>query len=96
MPEGHQGVIIKKTDRTSISKPDVEMDEEADELEDEKVEMGVVERVARFDCITVWNHEVVPHQLEDSHVKGVAEWIKFAGAVSFSFVCSEVVGADLY
>lgn len=90
MPEGYQGVILKKTDRTSISKPDIETGEDADELEDEKVEMNVVEKVAGFDCITVWNHEVMPDQLEDSHVRGVAEWIKFAGAVSFSFESSGV------
>lgn len=87
MPEGYEGTILKKTERTSkLSTRAANEQDTEDDDDDDDVKMHVVDKVARFDHVTIWDHEAVPDQLEDSHVKGVAEWIKFAGAVCFKML----------
>lgn len=89
MPKGYEGVVLKKTDRsevlTSESPVDASQDEEgmqAEIEEEEREEAQVVEHVAEFDHITVWNHEALSDQLEDVYVRGISEWTALAGAVS--------------
>jgi hypothetical protein len=53
----------------------------ADVRDEEEEKVGVLEEVAAFEEIVVWDHEKV---VGDDHafVKGMAEWIHFASAVS--------------
>lgn len=95
VPEGYEGVILKKTDRTIIlSTDDAAGDaagEDADDLGDETgeeaaEELQVAEQVASFNHITVWSHESLPDQNEDVYVRGLGEWIALAGAVSYALM----------
>jgi ribonuclease H2 subunit C len=90
IPEGYEGVVLKKTGRSvvqriggsdgagdDVGQTMVDEDDEADDNE----EMQVVEQVAEFDHVVVWNHEVAPDPLEDPYTKGIEEWIGFSDAV---------------
>lgn len=91
IPEGYEGVVLKKTGRSVVqrvgggsddgwaARGDLEDEEEGDDEDNE--EMQVVEQVAAFDHVVVWNHEVLPDPLEDPYSKGITEWIGFADAV---------------
>ena len=93
IPEGYEGVVLKKTGRTVVQRvgggsdeaqhgagPTMEDEDEDEGLEDNE-ELQVVEQVAAFDHVMVWNHEVFPDPLEDPYSKGITEWIGFADAV---------------
>lgn len=90
VPEGYQGVVLSKTDKSLPPKPptaeelrrmeegeDDEMDMEIEKAADVKT----MEQMYSFDEIVVWGHEVLPED-DDVYVKGVGEWVKFAEAVS--------------
>lgn len=60
-----------------------EQDAEADVVEiipEEPVK--ILETQGTFDEMIVWGHEYLP-AVDDSYVKGVEEWIKFAETVCF-------------
>jgi len=95
IPEGYEGVVLKKTGRTVVQRvgggsdeaqhragPMMEEEEEDEDegLEDNE-ELQVVKQVAAFDHVVVWNHETLPDPLEDPYSKGITEWIGFADAV---------------
>jgi len=61
-----------------------EQDEE--EGDEDNEELQVVEQVAAFEHVVVWNHEVVQDPLEDPYSKGIEEWIGFADAVCLKVV----------
>lgn len=66
----------------------IEEDEEEDGEEDgeekgERVQtVGTLEEVAEFEEVIVWDHEAI-RSGDDAFVKGMEEWIRFAGVVSF-------------
>ncbi len=79
MPAGYRGVVVrKKVDEEEGNEGGRRTGDVRDE-EEEKV--GVLEEVAAFEEIVVWDHEKVVGD-DDVFVKGMAEWIHFAGAVS--------------
>jgi len=91
LPEAYEGVVLKKTGRTVVQRMgggSDGADGEAGSLEDDEdetennEELQVVEQVAAFDHVMVWNHEILPDPLEDPYSKGITEWIGFADAVS--------------
>lgn len=62
-----------------------EEDEEAEEDDDAfATEVKLLHQAASFDRFTVWGHESKPTDIEDSHIKGMQEWIQLAQAVSSS------------
>lgn len=90
VPDGYQGVVLEKTDKSLSAKPptaeELRRMEEGDEDEmdmeiDKAVEVKTMERMYSFDEIVVWGHEMLPED-DDVYVKGVSEWVKFAEAVS--------------
>jgi len=79
IPERYEGLVLKSTDKTFLEpiEPSPEDDEEPEEpLETVKI----AERVATFDQLTIWGHDQIP-SMDDTFVKGVEEWIAFAGAI---------------
>jgi Ribonuclease H2 non-catalytic subunit (Ylr154p-like) len=57
-------------------------DEDADGDDGDCVDTLAAERLASFDQFLVWNHETIPEGVDNPHVRGVEEWIKFAEVVS--------------
>lgn len=55
--------------------------EDADEDEEKAPEVRVLKQVAGFEKITAWGHEVKTEAREDAVLRGVEEWIQFAGKV---------------
>jgi len=60
--------------------------QDEEEGDEDNEEMQVVEQVAAFDHVVVWNHEVLPDSLDDAYSKGIEEWIGFADAVCLKVV----------
>ena len=91
MPDGYRGVVVvKKRLEEEGNEGDErrrrgngflksDLDEEGEEEGEEPV--AVLEEVGAFEKIVVWDHEKVVED-DDGVVKGVAEWIRFAEAVS--------------
>lgn len=92
VPKGYRGVVVREglgqtvpgekaaTDKYTEVDEDVE-NEEADE------EVKVLDEVATFDEVVVWGHEQIVDS-NDGFVRGMAEWIPFAEAVSSAFLWS--------
>jgi len=86
--------VLRKTGRSVVQRVSggsneagEAMEEQDDEEGDEdNEELQVVEQVAAFDHVVVWNHEVVLDPLEDPYSKGIEEWIGFADAVCLKVV----------
>jgi len=61
----------------------------------EQEEVQIMEQIASFDAVTLWEHDALPHATENYFARGVAEWVSFAEAVSFfflsAFFCREMV-----
>ncbi|RDW74682.1 ribonuclease H2 subunit C [Aspergillus mulundensis] len=77
LPEGYEGVVVTHTDRempTTIGSETVSAEGERDEP------IKVLEKQATFGDYMVWGHEMIP-AADDSFVKGVEEWVKFAGVM---------------
>lgn len=93
MPEGYRGVVVRECEdgkntgaESQWSEGRGGMDGVLGEVEEEEEEaVQVLEEVAGFDEVVVWGHELVP-EVDDNFVKGVAEWIRFAEAVSYSIL----------
>ena len=98
MPEGYRGVVVRecgegemlgtggqgREERRGVNGVLREAQEEEEEEEKEEEEaIQVLEEVAKFEEVVVWGHELVPDR-DDVFVKGMAEWIRFAEAVSYS------------
>ncbi|KAL4998160.1 ribonuclease H2 non-catalytic subunit-domain-containing protein [Aspergillus recurvatus] len=73
IPEGYKGVVVAYTDREMPTATDREIVSESERNEPVKV----LEKQATFGDYVVWGHEVIP-AADDSFVKGVEEWVKFA------------------
>ena len=79
------GSILQKTDiilpTTTTSNP---LDDPEEQGEQDSIpETKLLQKLATFDKITVYGHEVQPDAQEDVYIKGINEWIGLAGAVSF-------------
>ncbi|KAE8146313.1 ribonuclease H-like domain-containing protein [Aspergillus avenaceus] len=76
IPEGYEGVVALPTDRVI---PPTQSG--VNDGNDEAVEpVKVLEKQATFNDYVVWGHELIP-AADDSFVKGVEEWVKFAEAM---------------
>jgi len=77
IPEKHQGLVLKATDKTVIEPVLPGEDDEEPELPEP---VRVVEVVSTFDEMVLWGHDEVPAS-DDSFAKGIEEWIGFAEAI---------------
>ncbi|KAK3678084.1 hypothetical protein LTR78_002179 [Recurvomyces mirabilis] len=91
LPEGYQGVLLRKTDQLAPREagnklPQVpieqeeEDDDDDDELDDDSEDVKVMEQMGKFHEVVVWGHEAVPED-GDEYVKGIEEWMAFAHAM---------------
>ncbi|KAL5334523.1 ribonuclease H2 non-catalytic subunit-domain-containing protein [Aspergillus crustosus] len=77
IPERYEGVVAAHTNREIPSTTDGSgASEEGEQGEPVKV----LEKQATFNDYVVWGHEAIP-AADDSFVKGVEEWVKFAEAM---------------
>jgi len=79
VPAGYKGVVAVSKDRILPRKKVAEEEDEGEE-EEEVVETKVLEEVGTFDAVEVWGHEALVDE-GDPYVRGVEEWIGFAGAI---------------
>lgn len=63
--------------------PNVTNSESTNEEVEQDEPVKVLEKQATFDEYVVWGHETIP-AADDTFVKGVEEWVKFAEAVCYS------------
>lgn len=52
-----------------------------DEEDEDEPEVCILAEEAQFEEMIIWGHEVVVDE-QDPYVRGVEEWMRFAGAVS--------------
>ncbi|TVY92022.1 Uncharacterized protein LAWI1_G001677 [Lachnellula willkommii] len=82
IPKGYQGIVVSNTDR--ILPADavvVNGDGDGDLDVEESPEVKVMEEQAGFGELMVWGHEALPDGLADPYVRGVEEWVAFAGQI---------------
>lgn len=93
VPEGYEGVVTIRTERTLPKEKSGVMGSENNghggqgEYIDLEGAVKVLEQKATFDEFMVWGHEQLP-PASDCYVKGVEEWIQFAEAVNSLFTSS--------
>lgn len=83
LPEGYHGSVVEKS---TPKKPDQSREEMVEDLEiiedpEDQLEVGVMQGKATFDEFMVWNHETLANSTEDPYLRGMEEWISFAGQV---------------
>ncbi|KAK5165153.1 uncharacterized protein LTR77_009251 [Saxophila tyrrhenica] len=75
--------IVEKLRRMEGEIPPTSADDEDDDDKgglDEPLEVKILEEQARFEEVVVWGHET-PVGEEDEFVRGLGEWLGFAGAI---------------
>ncbi|KAJ6141627.1 ribonuclease H2 subunit C [Penicillium chermesinum] len=80
IPDGYQGVVATPTDRVLPKSPPKNQDADIEIVEPEEP-VKVLETQGTFENMVVWGHEIIPAS-DDTFVKGVEEWIRFAETVS--------------
>ncbi|KAI1646570.1 ribonuclease H1 small subunit [Daldinia loculata] len=83
LPEGYHGSVVEKS---TPKKPDQSREEMVEDLEiiedpEDQLEVGVMQGKATFDEFMVWNHETLANSTEDPYLRGMEEWISFAGQI---------------
>ncbi|KAF1348037.1 putative ribonuclease H2 subunit C [Delphinella strobiligena] len=89
LPHGYQGFVLEKSEQIlphqkqkDMSSEEDDEDEEDEEDDEAPTEVKLLNQVATFDRFTVWAHESLPVDAEDSHIKSMQEWIVLSQAVS--------------
>ncbi|KAI2790345.1 hypothetical protein POX_d05855 [Penicillium oxalicum] len=83
VPEGYQGVIATPTERTLPVTQQSNSDSMGDGESEPEESVKILDAQGTFDEMMVWGHENLP-AADDTFVKGVEEWIRFAETVSFA------------
>ncbi|KAI0134948.1 ribonuclease H1 small subunit [Daldinia grandis] len=83
LPEGYHGSVVEKS---APKKPDPSCEEMVEDLEiiedpEDQLEVGAMQGRATFDEFVVWNHEALANSSEDPYLRGMEEWISFAGQI---------------
>jgi ribonuclease H2 subunit C len=78
VPEGYRGFVGKVGEKVLPVSKEQEEDQEDEEKE---VETKIMEELGVFDEIVVWGHEGVSDVGGEGVVRGVEEWIAWAGKV---------------
>lgn len=86
IPDGYKGLIVSSADSPGASTGEsglqAHADADSEENNDEDaIEENVLEEKANFENIMVWAHETAPEAATDPYLRGIEEWIGFAGAV---------------
>lgn len=90
VPEGWRGVVLRVGEeimpRESNAERGREEDEDEDEVQEKELETKIVDEEGTFDDLTVWGHECSLDASRDMVVRGMEEWMGWAGAVC-SLIC---------
>ncbi|KAI8959206.1 ribonuclease H1 small subunit [Daldinia sp. FL1419] len=83
LPEGYYGSVVEKS---APKKPQPSQEEMIEDLQiiedpDDQLEVGAMQGKATFDEFVVWNHETLADSSEDPYLRGMEEWISFAGQI---------------
>ena len=98
VPKGYRGAVVREglgqagavvqEEKAAINgykNMDMDMDRDVNmENEGLEAETKVLDEIAEFDEVVVWGHEQIVDS-NDGFIKGIAEWIPFAEAVSCLF-----------
>lgn len=86
MPFLSVGVVATPTDRTIPSSRRLDSNGEEDVDAEPEELVKIFETQGTFDEMIVWGHEILP-AADDSFVKGVEEWVRFAETVGLAESC---------
>ncbi|KAI1801139.1 ribonuclease H1 small subunit [Daldinia bambusicola] len=83
LPDGYYGSVVEKSAPKKPEPSQEEMVEDLEVVEDpnDQLEVGAMQGKATFDEFVVWNHETLANSSEDPYLRGMEEWISFAGQV---------------
>lgn len=91
VPDGYRGVVVRRKgaeggdrkveDRWRKGEYGNDDQGEEQEEEEEEEEVAILEELATFEEVVVWDHEKTV-EADDEVVKGLEEWARFAEAVS--------------
>ncbi|KAI1463047.1 ribonuclease H1 small subunit [Daldinia caldariorum] len=83
LPEGYYGSVAEKSAPKKPERSQEEMVEDLEIIEDpnDQLEVGAMQGKATFDEFVVWNHETLANSSEDPYLRGMEEWISFAGQI---------------
>lgn len=85
----YAGIVATPTDRELPTLQPTDRGTTEDEGEAEPEEpVKILEAQGTFEDIVVWGHEIPP-AADDSFVKGVEEWLRFAESVRTSQQCEK-------
>lgn len=78
--------MVEKSDRVLAQPEEKKLpyngeEEDDDDEEEALLEVKLLEQVASFDRFTVWDHEAVPTDSDDTYIKSMQEWLVLAEAV---------------
>lgn len=85
LPKGYKGAVLSKSEKILPLAPRPGEEEEEEDDDEIEPEVKIMEEQSSFEEIVVWGHEATMDEA-DPYVRGVEEWIGFAGAVSFCVV----------
>ncbi|KAI1478766.1 hypothetical protein K445DRAFT_319279 [Daldinia sp. EC12] len=83
LPDGYYGSVVEKS---APKKPEPSQEEMVEDLEiiedpEDQLQVGEMQGKATFDEFIVWNHETLANSSEDPYLRGMEEWISFAGQI---------------
>ncbi|KAH3995141.1 hypothetical protein HBI81_143240 [Parastagonospora nodorum] len=84
LPATHTGAILHVTDKIlpTQSHSNSQDDEQDEDEEDEVIEdVKIAEQIGSFDEIVVWEHGGAVDEERDGFVRGVREWVGWAGSM---------------
>lgn len=87
LPDGYRGVVVAPTEAPASNAPVTAsevIDLDAEEAS-EREKAGVMKEQASFEKIVVWGHESSVNE-EDIYIRGVEQWINFAGKVRTAYI----------
>ncbi|RAL58691.1 hypothetical protein DID88_002997 [Monilinia fructigena] len=91
VPVGWRGVVLRvgeeimpgasSAERRRGEDADMDADEDEDEMEEKEVETKITDEEGAFDDLTVWGHECLVDASADMFVRGIEEWMDWAGVI---------------
>ncbi|KAI0103204.1 ribonuclease H2, subunit C [Nemania sp. FL0031] len=92
LPDGYRGMVVEQTEAKPDTSSNQELaDEDVQVIEnpEDQLKVGAMKGKAAFDELVVWGHESTSDSTVDPYVRGMEEWIAFAGEIHSSNPDSE-------
>ena len=84
LPATHTGAILQVTDKSlarAAPVPDQQAHPDSEDEEDVMDDVKIAEQIGSFDEIVVWEHGGVVEGEREGCVRGVGEWVGWAGSM---------------